>query len=103
MVHRAPKGGPPGFTRVELLVVFVLGVIALGLLPSCLRHQSDVNMSRTQCINNMKQIGLALHGFESTFKRLPPLFAGGTDVAGKPVTALSFKFPNVNGAPHVLL
>jgi hypothetical protein len=102
MIHRPPKGRPRGFTRVELAVVIVLAMIALGLLPSCVQNVR-VTGSSTVCTNNLKQIGLGVHNFESTFKRLPPLFAGGTDVTGKPVSTLSGKFPYVNGAPHVLL
>lgn len=55
------------------------------------------------CISQLKQIGMALHNFEGTYKRLPPLFAGGATRAGKRVAVWSEKFDKVNGAPHVLL
>src|SRR5262249_43210517 len=73
-----------------------------GMVPSC-TAQKVRDGSRSQCANNLKQIGLGLHNFEGTFKRQPPLFGGGTDVSGKPVAKLSTKFPHVNGAATVFL
>ncbi|HWY87375.1 MAG TPA: DUF1559 domain-containing protein, partial [Gemmataceae bacterium] len=88
----------PGFTLIELLIVMGLGVICFGLLVGCVQRAIRDD-SRTQCINNLKQIGLGVHNFESTFKRMPPLYGGSH---GESVVN-SLKFPNVWGSTHVFL
>ncbi len=60
-----------GFTRVELIVV--IGVIALIVvlgLPAIQQQREAAR--RTQCRNNLKQIGLAMHNYNDTFSCFPP-------------------------------
>ncbi len=71
MVGQSRKNRVRGFTLIELLVVIAIIAILIALLLPAVQ-QARESARRTQCKNNLKQLGLALHNYESTYTMFPP-------------------------------
>jgi prepilin-type N-terminal cleavage/methylation domain-containing protein/prepilin-type processing-associated H-X9-DG protein len=62
-----------GFTLIELLVVIAIIAVLIALLLPAVQAAREA-ARRAQCVNNLKQLGLAIHNYHSNINAFPPLF-----------------------------
>jgi prepilin-type N-terminal cleavage/methylation domain-containing protein len=87
MVNRT-RSRQRGFTLIELLVVIAIIAVLIALLLPAVQQAREA-ARRTQCKNNLKQMGLAAHNYESTYK-LFPSSGEGTDETTNPTVRRFF-------------
>lgn len=97
----------PGFTLIELLVVIAIIAVLIALLLPAVQQAREA-ARRSQCKNNLKQIGIALHDYHDIFQVFPPAYQtlpGGSATMGVPSPTTGDAGPGWTGLfallPHI--
>ena len=92
-----------GFTLIELLVVIAIIAVLIALLLPAVQSAREA-ARRIQCVNNLKQIGLAAHNYHSVNDTFPPAVfsfaSGNTNLWGQTARLLPFIEQVASGQQH---
>lgn len=88
-----------GFTLIELLVVIAIIAILIALLLPAVQQAREA-ARRTQCKNNLKQIGVGLHNYHSSSEGLPPGFIQDPSTNRNEATWIALLLPFIDQGPR---
>src|SRR4051812_14322623 len=91
------RRGNRGFTLIELLVVMAVIGVLIGMLVPAVQAAREA-ARRAQCVNNLKQLGLAMHQYEATTGSFPSAYVGDSRASGSS-SGVSYPDDNKNGPP----